>query len=101
MILCVFAFSVWLGGAVARGSGNSRYCLGLMGVPMFQGGGNCSDGDVLGWLGGSRRDGVGVSRACKVDKGNGEIGTMGGMGKVHMIHGRGTREIGDSFDRFI
>ena len=32
-------------------------------------------------------------RGCKA---NGVIGTLGGMGKVHRVHGRGTREMVDS-----
>ena len=44
-----------------------------------------------GWLGGG--DGVVAPRGCKA---NGVIGTLGGMGKVHRVHGRGTREMVDS-----
>ena len=58
-----FAFSEWLGGvvacgAVACGAGYSRYCLGLMGVSMFQGGGNRS-ATGMSWVGWGVVEGMG------------------------------------------
>ena len=47
----------------------------------------------MGLLGGGRGDGVVAPKGCKA---NGVIGTLGGMGKVHRVHGRGTREMVDS-----